>query len=134
MIAVVAVWAAWYTARQRNRPAFGTIIVAGTPFAIDACKKVAVAGPDAIGADLGGSHGNVVRFVRDEHGDQLWFYANGPSGVAIPVDRRDCTQWEVGLLSEATGPLSPVGGDVNFTCVVGGRKIDGAVFFEHWGS
>jgi hypothetical protein len=129
MFAVAVIFAGWYAARLRNRPALGTVIVDGTPFVIDGCKKVPVAGPDSIGADLRASDHNVLRLVRDEHGVQLWLYPKG-SGVAIPVDRRDCSQWNVGFFSEAAD-LNPVGGDVTFTCATGGGKIDGTVFFEH---
>jgi hypothetical protein len=126
----VAIWAGWQTTRMRNRPGFGTVIVDRTSFTIDDCKKVPVSGPDSIGADLRGPDGNVLRLVRDEREVRLWLYPKGAS-VAIPIDRRDCSQWEVSFFSEAGEPLRPSGGDVNITCAAGGRKIDGAVFFEH---
>jgi hypothetical protein len=129
MFAALVIFGVWYAARQRNRPGFGTVIVDGTPFVIDGCKKVPVAGPDSIGADVRASGRNVLRLVRDEQGVQLWIYSKG-SGVAIPVDKRDCSQWDVNFFSE-TADLNPVGGDATFTCATGGGKIDGTVFFEH---
>jgi hypothetical protein len=114
IFAVVVIFAGWYAMRLRNRPAMGTVIVAGTPFSIDGCKKVPVADQDSIGADLRAADRNVLRLVRDEHGVQLWLYPKG-SSVAIPVDRRDCSQWDVDFFSETTDPLNPVGGNVTFT-------------------
>lgn len=117
----------------RNRRAAGTVVVDGTSFSIDACKRVPLADPDSLGADLRDADRNVLRVVRDDHGVQLWLYPTG-SGAAIPIDRGDCSQWKVSFFSEAAGPLQPVGGDVTLTCAAGGRKIDGTVFFEHCGS
>jgi hypothetical protein len=130
MFAALVIVGAWYAARQRNRPGFGTVIVDGTAFVIDGCKKVPVTGDNSIGADLRASDRNVLRLVRDEHGVQLWVYPKG-SSVAIPVDQRSCSQWNVGFFSESPDPFNPVGGDVTFTCATGGGKIDGTVFFEH---
>jgi hypothetical protein len=130
MFGVLIIAAGWYGARQRHRSANGTVIVDGAPITIDACKKVPVAGADCIGADLLSSHRNVLRLVQDEHGVQLWFYPEG-SNVAIPIDRRDCSEWKISFFSGTADPLAPIGGDANFTCAVGGRKIDGLAFFEH---
>jgi hypothetical protein len=131
MVVVVAVFAGWYSMRLRNRPASGTVIVDGTSFTIDDCRKVPVAGADSIGADLRSSDRNVVRVVRDEHGVQLVFYLPGAGGAAMRVDGRDCSQWDIGFSSETADPVHPVGGHATFRCGVGGEKIDGTVLFGH---
>ncbi len=130
MVLVLALWAGWLTMRQRNRHVLGTVAVDGTGFTIDVCKKVMVAGPDSIGVDLQSSGRNLLRLVRDEQGVLLSLYPKG-SGVAIPVDQRDCSEWKVDFFSEDNDPLKTVSADVTFKCAVGGGKIDGMVFFEH---
>jgi hypothetical protein len=130
MVVVLALWAGWLTMRQRDRPALGTVVVDGVGFTIDGCRKVPVAGRDSIGADLRSSDRNLLRLVRDEHGVQLSLYPKG-SGVAIPVDQRDCSQWKADFFAEDADPFTPGGADVTFKCAVGGSKIDGTVFFEH---
>jgi hypothetical protein len=130
LFAVVVVFSIWYGARQRHRDAHGMIIVDAVPFRIEACRKLLVTGEDSIGVDLLDAHGTVLRLVRDQRGQQLWLYTKG-SDVAIPIDRRDCSQWDIAFLSKAGAPFSPDGGDVSITCAAGGRKIDGHVFFEH---
>jgi hypothetical protein len=132
MFLALAIWGAWYAARRNNRPALGTVVVDGSGFAIDACKKVPVAGGESIGADLGAGKHKILRVIRDDHGVQLSLYPKG-AGVAIPVDQRACSQWKADFFSEGADPFTPVGGDINFTCAVGGGKIDGTVFFEHCG-
>jgi hypothetical protein len=130
MVAGVAIFAAWYSHRVHSRPGFGTVIVDRTSFTIDGCKQVPALGPDAIGADLRSSKRNVLRLIRDEHGLQLWLYPQD-AGAMIPVDQRDCSQWDVTFFSEGSDWLKPVGGDVTVTCTAGGRKIDSAAFFDH---
>jgi hypothetical protein len=133
MFLVLVIFGGWYATRLRNHDARGTVIVDGTPFPIEACKKVPVPGPDSIGADLRGPDGNLLRVVRDDQGAQLWFYPKG-AAVAVPVDRRDCSQWEINLYAQTSDPLTPSSGDAAFTCLVGGHKIDGAVSFDQCGS
>jgi len=130
MFAVVLIAAGLYSTRLRHRDANGTLIVDGTKITIDSCKQVVVAGSDSLGADLRSSGRNVLRLVRDEHGVHLWLYPEG-SSVAIPIDRSDCSQWKIEFFSSTADPLTPIGGDANFTCAIGGRKIDGLAFFEH---
>ena len=129
----LAIWGAWYAARRYNRPAHGMVIVDGTAFTIEDCKKVPLPGPDSLGVDLRAGERNVLRVIRDERGVQLSLYPMS-SGVAIPVDRRNCSQWDVGFYSEAPDPIKVSGGYVTFTCAVGGGKIDGTVSFDHCGS
>lgn len=133
MFIVLAIWGAWYAARRSHRHALGTVIVDRTSFTVDACKKVPVAGPGSIGVDLRAGDRNVLRVIRDESGVQLWLYPKD-TGVATLVDRRDCSQWDVGFFSEAPDVLAAAGGYVTFTCAVGGGKIDGTASFDHCGS
>lgn len=129
----LVIFGGWYATRQPNRDARGTVNVDRTPLLIEGCKRVPVPGLDSIGVDLQGPHGNVLRVVRDGQGVQLWFYPRG-SRVAVPVDRRDCTQWEVNFYANTSDLLTPSGGDAVFTCLVGGQKIDGEVWFDECGS
>jgi hypothetical protein len=127
---VVVAFSIWYGARLRHRDAHGMIIVDAAPFRIEACRKVPVTGEDSMGVDLLDADGTVLRLVRDQGGEQLWLYTKG-SAVAIPINRRDCSQWDISFHWKADGPLSPDSGDVSITCAVGGRKIDGHAYFEH---
>ena len=90
-------------------------------------------GTQSFGVDLRGPDGNVVRVVRDQHGERLWLYPRS-SAVALPVERRACSEWKLELFSDPSDLLTPVGGSVSFTCAVGGGKIDGAASFEDCGS
>jgi hypothetical protein len=92
-----------------------------------------VDGLESFGVDLRGPDGNVVRVVRDAHGDRLWLYPRG-SPAALPVERRACSQWKLELFSDPSDLLTPVGGSVSFTCAVDGRKIDGVASFQDCGS
>jgi hypothetical protein len=121
------IFAWWYEGRKWGRGAFGTVNVEGTPFALDSCKKVLVTGPHSMGGDLRSGKVNVLRFVQDEQGTQLWFYPRG-SSVAIPIDRRDCSAWDI-KTDYASDFVTPTGGDITVTCSVGGRKIDAAASF-----
>jgi hypothetical protein len=138
MFAGLVIWAGWYAAHLRNRPSFGTVIIDRSSFALDGCRSVPVAGRGSIGAELRESDRNVLRIVRDEHG--VWLHVYGSDG-AISISRYDCSQWKVQFSSEDEDPFASasgkptikgaVGGDLDFTCTVRGRRIDGMVFFEH---
>jgi len=129
MVAVVAIAAAWMAARQRHRPARGTVVLDGAGFTIDGCKKLPAAAPASLGVDLRAGDRDVLRLVQNDSGTQLFVYSGG-SGAAIPVDQRDCSQWDIHFSSAAADPLTPVEGSVTVTCTTDGRKIDGTAWFD----
>ena len=130
MVGVVVLWSLWLTYRQRHRHASGTVIVDGISFAVEGCKKV-VGAEGSIGADIGGSDGNVLRVIRTGDDVQLWLYAKAPGGAAIPINRSDCSEWDVRVDRDYPGPLEVVGGDISVICTVGGRKLNGIAYFDH---
>jgi hypothetical protein len=120
----------YYATYHRDRHALGTVVVDGTAFIVDDCKKAGVASPEAIAADLRGRGGTVLRLVREGNDVQLFYYPRGSTGAEIPVNRSDCSQWDVRFACELPS-LTLVGGDVTVRCTVAGRKLDATVDFDH---
>jgi hypothetical protein len=132
MVGAVMLWALWLTYRHRHQHAGGTVIVDWTPFAVDACKKIPVDGPDehSIGADLLSSDGKVLRVIRKGGVAQLWLFAKSPGGAAIPINQSDCSEWKVDLSWDDPGSSRGDSGDLSLTCKVGGHKLNGEAHFN----
>ena len=130
MVGVVMLWAFWLVYRQHNQRGRGTVIVDGTPFAVDGCKKLAVEGPpDPLGADLLSGGNTVLRVIRSGGNVQLWLYAKSPGGAAIPINQSDCSEWKVDLSWDYPGSSHKQDGHLSLTCKVGGHRLNGDASF-----
>jgi hypothetical protein len=133
MFLILAIWAAFHAARRSHRPASGIAVVGATAFTVEGCKKLPAAAGELFEVDLLGEDRKVLRVVDDEHGARLWLYPKG-AGPSVPVERRDCSQWDIDFFSEGPSLLDVAGGYVTVTCVVNGQKLDTNVSFAHCGS
>ena len=138
MVFAVLLWAGWRGYQQRHLRASGTVVLIKTAlgdgqFAIEDCKKVEVAGAYPFAADFVGSGKYDLRLARRERDDdvQLSIYPKGNPAAAVPIDKRDCSQWKVSFFWEDVHTMNLEGGGVDFTCPFAGGKIDATVFGEH---
>lgn len=134
VLGVVGGMAAWKLL-GRDRGVLGTVVVTGTAsgdssFEVKSCRRLQDASPDSFGVDLRGSGGHVLRLVTDGREERLWFHPKGSVAAAIPINRADCSAWDVRMAWEDPATMALVSGRATFRCAVGGGKIDAAIFFE----
>ena len=121
---------------QYNRDASGTMAVDRTSFGsfaftFDGCRKLQAASMESFGADVSGSGGYDLRVIKDEREVKLWLFPKGSFGRAMPINQRECSQWDVGFFWEEPPKMILVGGHADVDCTAGGGRVIGTVFFEH---
>ncbi len=133
VLGVVGGTAAWKLGRSRG--VLGTVVVTGTAsgdasFEVKSCRRLQDAGPESFGVDLRGSGGHVVRLVTDGREVRMWLHPKGSMAAAIPINRADCSEWDVRMAWKDPATMALVSGHATFTCAVGGGKINATIFFD----